>query len=179
MRYGFYDTRHPRFLRDEYVSMAIGFVVIVLAIVGVVSLFPKPTPATIISPIPEPEAGQSGQLQTPTATPTMTIAPTPTVIQRPTKGKASYYSIDGCLGCNPGRIMANGQKLDDTRLTLAYNHAPLNSHVKIINTKTGVSVVATVTDRGGFERHGKIADLSVATRDALGCGDTCPIELVW
>lgn len=177
MRYGFYDTLHPRFLRDEYVSMAIGLFVIALAIIGIFSLLPKPQPAVIVSPIPE--AGQSGQLQTPTITPTPPNIPTPTVIQRPTRGKASYYSIDGCIGCNPGRIMANGQKLDDTRLTLAYNHAPLNSQVKIINTKTGVSVVATITDRGGFERHGKIADLSVATRDALGCGDTCPIELVW
>jgi rare lipoprotein A (peptidoglycan hydrolase) len=120
----------------------------------------------------------------PTAIPTETPQPTRIPTKAPVKagtvinsGKASYYSIDGCLGCNPGRIMANGEKLDDTRLTLAYNHLPMNTVVTVRNTETGASVRATVTDTGGFERHGKIADLSVATRDALGCGSTCPIVI--
>lgn len=119
----------------------------------------------------------------PTSTPKPTTTPTPTQkpVIKPTKvlntGNASYYSIDGCLGCNPGRIMANGEKLDDGRLTLAYNHLPMNTVVTVRNTQTGAMVRATITDTGGFERHGKIADLSVATRDALGCGSTCPIAI--
>jgi rare lipoprotein A (peptidoglycan hydrolase) len=126
------------------------------------------------------------QAETMVASPTLTETPVPTRV--PTKapiqsggvinsGKASYYSIDGCIGCNPGRIMANGEKLDDGRLTLAYNHLPMNTVVTVRNTVTGVSVRATVTDTGGFEKYGKIADLSVATRDALGCGSTCPIAI--
>lgn len=136
--------------------------------------FPKSAP--IISPIPE--AGQSGQIA-PEATPTPTPeATTPyNAPQRPLIGKASYYSVAGCLGCSPTLTMANGERLDDSRLTLAYNHAPLNTRVKITNTVNGKTVVATITDRGGFERYGKIADLSVATRDALGCGDVCPISI--
>lgn len=116
----------------------------------------------------------------PTLQPTATPIPTKTPIKQGNvinSGNASYYSIDGCLGCNPGRIMANGEKLDDGRLTLAYNHLPMNTVVTIRNTVTGATVRATVTDTGGFERHGKIADLSVATRDALGCGSTCPIAI--
>jgi rare lipoprotein A (peptidoglycan hydrolase) len=123
---------------------------------------------------------QAEVITEPTATPTVTPSPTKAPIKRGNvinSGNASYYSIDGCLGCNPGRIMANGEKLDDTRLTLAYNHLPMNTVVTIRNTKTGAMVRATVTDTGGFEKYNKIADLSVATRDALGCGSLCPIEI--
>lgn len=97
--------------------------------------------------------------------------------KRPKTGKASWYSVEGCLGCNESRTMANGQRLDDTRATVAYNHLPLNTLVTITNTDTGATITVPVTDRGGFERHGKIADLSLATKNALGCGDACNIML--
>lgn len=93
------------------------------------------------------------------------------------KGLASYYSWNGCLGCNENRIMANGEQLDDEKLTCAYNRAPLNSFIVIKNVKTGLEVTAKVTDRGGFERHGKIIDLSVGTKNAIGCGDVCSVEI--
>lgn len=94
-----------------------------------------------------------------------------------TEGKASYYSREGCLGCSATLTMANGEPLDDSKLTVAYNHAPLNSYISITNVLTGKQVRAKVTDRGGFERHGKIVDLSVATKDALGCGSTCSVRI--
>jgi len=93
-------------------------------------------------------------------------------------GLASYYSIAGCLGCSPDLTMANGERLDDSKITVAYNHAPLNSYIGIINLDNHKWTIAKVTDRGGFERHGKIIDLSVATKDALGCKSTCRVELV-
>jgi rare lipoprotein A len=71
--------------------------------------------------------------------------------------------------------MANGETLNDEALTVAFNRAPLNSYVTITNDKTGRSVRAKVTDTGGFERHGKIIDLTIATRDAIGCGDVCRV----
>lgn len=83
-------------------------------------------------------------------------------------GLASYYSRSGCLGCSKTLTMANGEPLDDSKLTVAYNRAPLNSFIKITNVKNGAIVTAKITDRGGFERHGKIVDLSVATKNALG-----------
>jgi rare lipoprotein A (peptidoglycan hydrolase) len=129
----------------------------------------------VISPLPE--AGQSAQLQIPTVTPQPTTTPTPTPIQRPTHGKASYYSRQGCIGCSKTLTMANGEPLDDSKLTVAYNHAPLNTTITITNIVTNKSVTARVTDTGGFERHGRIIDLSVATKQAIDCPDLCDVTL--
>lgn len=92
-------------------------------------------------------------------------------------GLASYYSRSGCLGCSKTLTMANGEPLDDDKLTVAYNRTKLNTMVKITNLKTNMEVIAKVTDRGGFERHGKIIDLSVATKNAIGCGDVCKVKV--
>lgn len=111
-------------------------------------------------------------------TPTPTQTPTPAPIKKYV-GLASYYSEKNCLGCSASLTMANGQKLDDNNLTVAFNKAPLNSQVLIKNLKNGKKVVATVTDRGGFERHGKIIDLSVRTKSELGCLDVCKVEITY
>lgn len=112
--------------------------------------------------------------------PTPIIEPTasPKALYGPVSGKASYYSLEGCIGCRNDRKMANGEVLDDTRLTVAYNRAPLNSYLQITNVNTQKTVIAKVTDRGGFENHGKIVDLSVATKEALGCGDVCKVMIL-
>jgi rare lipoprotein A (peptidoglycan hydrolase) len=182
MKYGYYDTNRPRFLRSEKVRMVIGLVVMIFAIYGVFQLFGKIISRRQVKIIsPRSEIGQSAETQGVTPTPIYFTTPTPTAtptpLQRPTRGKASYYSREGCLGCSDTLTMANGEVLDDTKLTVAYNHAPLNSTITITNTKTNKSVVARVTDRGGFERHGKIIDLSVATKQAIGCGDVCNVIL--
>lgn len=114
----------------------------------------------------------------PTYVTTPTPTPTPQRRYMRINGLASYYSWDGCIGCHPQRIMANGEQLDDSRLTLAYNHVPMNTPVIVRNATTGAQVTATVTDTGGFEKLGRIADLSVATRAAIGCGHLCRIELL-
>lgn len=95
------------------------------------------------------------------------------------KGLASYYSRSGCLGCSKDFLMANGEPLDDTKLTVAFMRAPLGTIIEIINIKTQQSILAKVTDRGGFEhtKIPKIADLSVATKEAIGCGSVCDIEI--
>lgn len=118
-------------------------------------------------------------------TPVKLIDPLPTVIATPSAvlairvlyGKASYYSRAGCLGCRADLLMANGQVLDDTKLTVAFNRSKLNTTIVITNQKNGKVVRARVTDTGGFERHGKIVDLSVATKNALGCGDVCNVKI--
>lgn len=121
----------------------------------------------VVEPTPQPTPD-------PTATPSATVTPQKPVSVR---GVASYYSREGCLGCSATLTMANGDPLDDGALTVAYNRAKLNSYVTITNLKTKLSVQAKVTDRGGFERHGKIVDLTIATRDALGCGSVCDVEI--
>lgn len=118
----------------------------------------------------------------PVLTPSPTQSPTPTLT--PTKppkkaektveveagkwtGKVSHYSRAGCLGCSPSLTMANGQPLDDNALTIAFNRAPLGTKLKVTNLDNGKSVVVTVTDTGGFERLGRIADLVPAVAGAL------------
>lgn len=83
------------------------------------------------------------------------------------QGKVSYYTRAGCLGCSPTLTMANGEPLDDTKLTIAFNKVKLNSMVKITNLDNNKSVVAKVTDTGGFERLGRIADLGLAVKDTI------------
>lgn len=113
-----------------------------------------------------------------TASPTITIRKGKSASFKVHVGLASYYSRQGCLGCSSTLTMANGEQLNDDKLTVAYNHAPLNSMVKIGNLSNGKTVLAKVTDTGGFERHGRIVDLSVATRDAIGCSNLCEVEVI-
>lgn len=92
-------------------------------------------------------------------------------------GEASYYTVDGCLGCNPQRIMANGEKLDDTRKTIACNLLPLNTKVLVKNSNNGLVTEAVVTDRGGFGKYGRVADLSKAVKEEIRCGGLCLVEI--
>ena len=62
------------------------------------------------------------------------------------EGKATSYSIDGCLGCREDRLMANGEKLNDNAPTIAFMKTPLNSWVKVENLDNGRNVIARVTD---------------------------------
>lgn len=116
---------------------------------------------------------QSAQLQTTKITEYEIPTPTPSPTTKPQPQKASftgvgsYYTRDGCIGCSPTLTMANGEPLDDSRLTVAFNKLPLNTQVLIINHRNGKQVTATVTDTGGFERHGRIVDVSLAVQQAL------------
>lgn len=98
-------------------------------------------------------------------------------------GQASYYSTTGCLGCSKTLTMANGQRLDDRKQTIALTPAIvrkyklLNKQVVIVNPKTGISTVAKVTDTGGFARYNRVADLTIATRDAIGCENLCEVNI--
>src|SRR3990167_2456019 len=97
-------------------------------------------------------------------------------------GYVSTYTAtyEGCVGCKTywdekGQLyykMANGEKLDDNRLTIAFYNLgiiSLNSRVSIVNRSNGKSIVATVTDTGGFmDCCNRIADLSLATANAIG-----------
>jgi rare lipoprotein A (peptidoglycan hydrolase) len=90
------------------------------------------------------------------------------------EGEASYYSREGCLGCNPLRIMANGQPLNDQALTMAIG-ANLKHLVgyraKVTNVNTNQSVDVLITDTGGFyqAKYGnRVADLTIAAKQAIG-----------
>ena len=93
-------------------------------------------------------------------------------------GTASWYSREGCIGCSANLHMANGQPLDDDALTVAFNRLPLGRQVRVTNAESRMTVVATITDTGGFERHNRIIDVTPAVRDAINCGGLCEVEVV-
>lgn len=90
-------------------------------------------------------------------------------------GQASVYTEEGCLGCDPNLITASGEKLDDHKLTLAFNHLPMKTMVKVTNSANGLHVIAKVNDTGGFAKYNRIADLNKATAEAINCKGLCNV----
>ena len=112
------------------------------------------------------------------------VSPTPTIASKLTyRGTASYYSESGCLGCSPTLTMANGERLDDDKLTIAMppaevrRHKLLNKVVTVQNVESQAVTQAKVTDTGGFAVYHRIADLSVAVKRSLRCPDLCIVKI--
>lgn len=92
-------------------------------------------------------------------------------------GVASYYSESGCVGCSPTLTMANGERFDEDALTIAFNKLPLGSLVRVTNLANEQGVTVEVTDRGGFEALGRVADLSKAVKEVINCSDLCEVRV--
>ena len=114
-----------------------------------------------------------------TPTPTPKAVPVEIVIG---KGEASFYSMDGCIGCRVDRKMANGETLDDTKLTVALVPDDFkeykNKTVIVENLANNKKIEAKVTDSGGFKKYKRVADLSLATKNAIDCEDLCQVKIV-
>ena len=182
-------------------------IILILAILVLITIgaYATRTPV-IISPVveqeiisPVPEAGESGKLDieppTPTASPSATHGAVNTFIEKveakepepitanEVSGEASYYSRAGCLGCSENLTMANGETLDDSKATVALTpelvaqHKLLNDIVIVENLATGEKVEAKVTDTGGFGKYNRVADLSVATKEAINCNSLCNVKV--
>ena len=82
-----------------------------------------------------------------------------------TRGVASWYGP----GFH-GKTMANGERFDMERLTVAHKTLRLGTVVCITNRKTGQSVEATVTDRGPYVAP-RIIDLSKRVAEELGLAE--------
>jgi rare lipoprotein A len=76
-------------------------------------------------------------------------------------GKASWY---GTVYHN--RKAANGEIFDMNALTAAHRTLPLNSIVRVTNTKTGSVAVLRITDRGPFVTD-RVIDLSMGAAKVL------------
>lgn len=78
--------------------------------------------------------------------------------------------------------MNNGEVLKDEELTIALVPEMFRKHqnhfVEVRNMANGMSVRAKVTDSGGFGKLNRVADLTIATRDAIGCSNLCEVEIV-
>jgi rare lipoprotein A len=77
-------------------------------------------------------------------------------------GIASWYGAQF-----HGRVTANGEVFDRTRVTAAHPTLPLPSNVRVTNLQNGRQVVVRVNDRGPYA-HGRIIDLSERAADLLG-----------
>lgn len=76
--------------------------------------------------------------------------------------------------------MANGQKFDENKMTLAFNWLPLNTKVRVVNPANGQETIATVTDRHGAYRakyNWRIADLSLGLCRKIGCKTDSNIKI--
>ncbi len=81
--------------------------------------------------------------------------------QRIQVGLASWYGADF-----HGRKTAGGERYDMHELTAAHRTLPLNTEVRVINKRTGKSIVLRINDRGPYA-HGRVIDLSYAAAEAL------------
>jgi rare lipoprotein A len=77
-------------------------------------------------------------------------------------GKASWYGP----GFH-GKRTANGETFNTNALTAAHRTLPFGTKVKVVNKKTGRSVVVRINDRGPYA-HGRVIDLSRASAQAIG-----------
>lgn len=94
------------------------------------------------------------------------------------EGVASFYSGAGCVGCQTDQRMANGDIFKESQKTLAFMRAPLNSFVLVTNKNNNMMAIAKVTDRGGFESYGRIADLSLGLKNYLDGNDLTAVNIV-
>ena len=78
-------------------------------------------------------------------------------------GKASFYGKHYWQG----RKMANGNRFDYRKMSLATWGIPLGTMVRVTNLRNGKSIVVEVTDRGPAHSLHRVADLSQAAAEAL------------
>lgn len=147
---------------------------------------------TLITPFSVPAVKSAEPSPTPVSKPSPALIPKPevkgvvTTFERlencevgelAQRGRVSYYSEAGCVGCRADRRMANGERLNENAFTLANNLYPLDTLVKVTNEDADLSVIARVTDRHGVPS--RIADLSKALYYALNARtDESTIRLI-
>ncbi len=90
---------------------------------------------------------------------------TGTKVQR---GHASWYQH--------GRRTANGEAFNPNGMTAAHRTLPFGTRVRVVNEKTGRSVVVRINDRGPFIA-GRIIDLARGAARQLGMGGTATVSL--
>jgi rare lipoprotein A len=92
----------------------------------------------------------------------------PSVSMAAQSGIASVYST------KHSTKMANGTRMTDYALTAAHRTLPFGTKVRVTHSKSGRSVIVTITDRGPFVR-GRIIDLAPAAARLLGISGLAPV----
>lgn len=84
------------------------------------------------------------------------------------RGAASWYQH--------GRRTANGEAFNPNGLTAAHRSLPFGSRVRVVNERTGRSVVVRINDRGPFI-GGRIIDLARGSARAIGLAGVAKVSL--
>lgn len=87
------------------------------------------------------------------------------------RGHASWYGP----GFH-GRRTASGETFNANALTAAHRSLPFGTRVRVVNEKTGRSVVVRINDRGPFIR-GRIIDLAHGAARQLGMAGVATVAL--
>ena len=87
------------------------------------------------------------------------------------KGKASFYA-----DFFEGRLTANGEIFDQSKLTAAHKSLKFGTIVRVTNLKNGKSVVVKINDRGPFVA-GRIIDLSKEAARRIDMIDSGVVEV--
>jgi rare lipoprotein A len=84
------------------------------------------------------------------------------------QGHASWY--------HHGRRTANGEAFNPNGMTAAHRSLPFGTMVRVVNNKTGRSVVVRINDRGPFI-GGRIIDLARGAARQLGMDGVANVSL--
>jgi rare lipoprotein A len=87
------------------------------------------------------------------------------------RGHASWYGP----GFH-GRLTANGERFNTHALTAAHRTLPFGTRVRVVNQKTGRSVVVRINDRGPFIK-GRIIDLAHSAARQIGLSGVASVAL--
>ena len=88
--------------------------------------------------------------------------------QKLQRGHASWYQH--------GRRTANGEAFNPNGMTAAHRSLPFGTRVRVVNDKTGRSIVVRINDRGPFI-GGRIIDLARGAARQLGMGGVATVSL--
>lgn len=86
-------------------------------------------------------------------------------------GAASWYGPGF-----QGRKTASGEIFNTNELTAAHRTLPFGTKVRVVNKRTGKSVVVRINDRGPYA-HGRVIDLSRASAQAIGLSGVAPVSV--
>ena len=75
-----------------------------------------------------------------------------------------------------GRRTASGEIFNTRDMTAAHRTLPFGTRVRVVNERTGRSVVVRINDRGPFTR-GRVIDLAQGSAEALGVSGTAPVSI--
>jgi rare lipoprotein A len=71
---------------------------------------------------------------------------------------------------------ANRERFNTNELTAAHRSLPFGTRVRVVNLKTGRSVIVRINDRGPFI-GGRIIDLARAAAQRIGMGGVATVAL--